>query len=104
VLNGTVTVGSGSGAGIAPYVISPLEGILDRARYTSVSVDWNLATEPIHYPYITNVASIADKCIVFASAFQAEGALPILSSTPPSVCRFSLTFRSDTWQAPTVPT
>lgn len=74
MLNGTVTVGSGSGAGIAPYVISPLEGIVDRSRHSNIVVDWNLATQEIHFPYITNVASLADKCIVFASAFQAEGA------------------------------
>lgn len=71
-LNGTNYMGGGSGSVYPTYVVSPLEAISERARDTSLTVDFNLNSDPANYPYIDAVAANSDKAIVFVSAFQTE--------------------------------
>ncbi|CAE6479889.1 unnamed protein product [Rhizoctonia solani] len=69
--NGTNSVGGGSGATYAPYIITPLEGIQSRTSANETQVNWLLRDWDLETAK-TN-AMIADTSIVFTYAYQAEG-------------------------------
>lgn len=71
--NGTVTIGGGSGAAFASYIVAPIEAIARHARGRSLRVDQVLADDAAHYPAIAHVAREVQVCIVFVSVFQVEG-------------------------------
>lgn len=94
--NGTVTIGGGSGAAYADYVVSalilwspqclaahlvaplsiqssPFEAISLRARKDKIRVDHVLQDDPAHYPAIKAIAHQSELCFVFASLFLVEG-------------------------------
>ncbi|KAF8754571.1 Fibronectin type III-like domain [Rhizoctonia solani] len=68
--NGTVSVGGGSGAAYAPYIITPLEGIQSRARANSTQVNWML--DDLNLEAAKANAVIADTSIVFTYSYQTE--------------------------------
>lgn len=72
--NGTVTVGGGSGAVYATYVVPPIEAISRRGRQKGMRVDHVLRDDKEHYPAIANVARTVEVCLVFVSVFLVEGA------------------------------
>ncbi|CAE6420787.1 unnamed protein product, partial [Rhizoctonia solani] len=68
--NGTNSIGGGSGAAYAPYIVTPLEGIQSRTSVNETQVnwllnDWDLGTAKTS-------AKIADTSIVFTYAYQTE--------------------------------
>ncbi|QRW20796.1 glycoside hydrolase family 3 protein [Rhizoctonia solani] len=68
--NGTSSIGGGSGAAYAPYIVTPLEGIQSRTSANETQVnwllnDWDLGTAKTS-------AKIADTSIVFTYAYQTE--------------------------------
>ncbi|CAE6407296.1 unnamed protein product [Rhizoctonia solani] len=68
--NGTNSVGGGSGAAYAPYIITPLEGIQSRTAANETQVNWMLNDWDLETAR-TN-ALIADTSIVFTYAYQTE--------------------------------
>ncbi|CAE6429421.1 unnamed protein product [Rhizoctonia solani] len=68
--NGTVSVGGGSGAAYAPYIVTPLEGIQSRARANSTQVNWML--DDLDLAAAKTNAIIADTSIVFTYSYQTE--------------------------------
>lgn len=70
--NGTVTIGGGSGAGYATYIVPPIEGISLRGRRAGVRVDHVLKDDEAHYPAIAAVARSVQVCIVSVSLFLVE--------------------------------
>ncbi|BEI80906.1 hypothetical protein CcaverHIS002_0200660 [Cutaneotrichosporon cavernicola] len=72
--NGTVTIGGGSGAVYATYIVPPIEAISRRGRERGMRVDHVLRDDPAYYPAIGNVANTVQMCIVFVSVFLVEGA------------------------------
>lgn len=71
--NGTVTIGGGSGAGYATYIVPPIEGISRRGRKAGARVDHVLRDDEAHYPAIASVARSVEVCIVSVSLFLVEG-------------------------------
>lgn len=72
--NGTVTVGGGSGAVYATYIVPPIEAISRRGRKLGMRVDHVLRDDKDHYPAIANIAHTVQTCLVFVSVFLVEGA------------------------------
>ncbi|KAH7338247.1 glycoside hydrolase superfamily [Rhizoctonia solani] len=68
--NGTVSIGGGSGAAYAPYIITPLEGIQSRARANATQVNWML--DDLDLKTAKTNAMIADTSIVFTYSYQTE--------------------------------
>ncbi|CAE6460079.1 unnamed protein product, partial [Rhizoctonia solani] len=68
--NGTVSIGGGSGAAYAPYIITPLEGIQSRARANATQVNWML--DDLDLATAKTNAMIADTSIVFTYSYQTE--------------------------------
>ncbi|CAE6445428.1 unnamed protein product [Rhizoctonia solani] len=68
--NGTNSIGGGSGAAYAPYIITPLEGIQSRTLANKTQVNWLLNDWDLETAK-TN-ARIADTSIVFTYAYQTE--------------------------------
>jgi beta-glucosidase len=71
--NGTVTVGGGSGAAYATYVVPPIEAISMRGRAQRMRVDHVLQNSKEHYPAIARVAGSVEMCLVAVSVFLTEG-------------------------------
>lgn len=68
--NGTNTIGGGSGAGIAPYIITPLQGIQSKANSSETQVNWGF--NDLDLDTARQSAVIADTSIVFTYAYQTE--------------------------------
>lgn len=71
--NGTVTVGGGSGAVFATYVVPPIEAISRRGRKMGMRVDHVLRDNKDYFPAISTVAHTVQVCLVFVSVFLVEG-------------------------------
>ncbi|TXT06341.1 uncharacterized protein COLE_05672 [Cutaneotrichosporon oleaginosum] len=72
--NGTVTVGGGSGAAYAAYIVPPIEAISRRGREAGMRVDHVLRDDAAFFPGIAAVAGTVQMCVVFVSVFLMEGA------------------------------
>ena len=84
--NGTVTIGGGSGAAYADYIVSfpplcgatahyqaaPLEAISLRARSEGIRVDTVLHDDAAHFGSMSWIASQSEVCLVFVSVFLVE--------------------------------
>ncbi|KAH0528842.1 hypothetical protein TsFJ059_003654 [Trichoderma semiorbis] len=68
-INGTYSVGSGSGANSGPYISAPLDALQRRAMKDDTVVYWDLAMEP----GLSGFYEAADVCLVFINAFASEG-------------------------------
>ncbi|KAB5590285.1 Beta-glucosidase [Ceratobasidium theobromae] len=68
--NGTNSVGGGSGAAYAPYIVTPLEGIQAKADKNSTQVNWLLNDLDLETAKLN--ARIADTSVVFTYAYQTE--------------------------------
>ncbi|KAJ1305209.1 hypothetical protein OPQ81_000238 [Rhizoctonia solani] len=68
--NGTVSIGGGSGAAFAPYIVTPLQGIQSRARANSTQVNWML--NDLDLEAARTNAMIADTSIIFTYSYQTE--------------------------------
>ncbi|QRV89390.1 glycoside hydrolase family 3 protein [Ceratobasidium sp. AG-Ba] len=68
--NGTYSVGGGSGAAYAPYIVTPLDGILSKNQASTTQVNW--ASNDLDLDTATKNAIIADTSIVFTYAYQTE--------------------------------
>ncbi|QRV90159.1 glycoside hydrolase family 3 protein [Ceratobasidium sp. AG-Ba] len=69
--NGTSSVGGGSGATFAPYIVTPLEAIQARARRDGTQVNWLL--DDLNLETAAANALVADTSVVFTYAYQTEG-------------------------------
>ncbi|QRV89392.1 glycoside hydrolase family 3 protein [Ceratobasidium sp. AG-Ba] len=69
--NGTNSIGGGSGAAYAPYIATPLDGILAKNQPGTTQVNW--ALNDLDLDTATKNAVIADTSIVFTYAYQTEG-------------------------------
>ncbi|KAF1819718.1 glycoside hydrolase family 3 protein [Dissoconium aciculare CBS 342.82] len=67
-LNGTLTVGGGSGGNTAPYISTPWDAIQQRTIEDGTQLFWDASgsTEP-------EVVGYNDACLVFLNAFASEG-------------------------------
>lgn len=71
--NGTVTVGGGSGAAFATYIVPPIEALSIRGRQMGLRVDQVLRDDPAQYPVIDKLARSVQMCVVSVSVFLVEG-------------------------------
>ncbi|KAI9272630.1 glycoside hydrolase superfamily [Phascolomyces articulosus] len=74
--DGSIAMGGGSGSAHYPYLITPLEGITERAKNEFIEVkailqDTSLVSDVL--TIVSTTVSAPDTCIVFGSAFAAEG-------------------------------
>ncbi|KAI9258827.1 glycoside hydrolase superfamily [Phascolomyces articulosus] len=67
---GTLIQGGGSGASNVPYIVSPLEGITNRAKELSIEVVSSISDGKI--AKATSIAKTADVTFVFAKKYSAE--------------------------------
>ncbi|CAE6446849.1 unnamed protein product [Rhizoctonia solani] len=70
LLNMQITIGGGSGAAFAPYIVTPLEGIQSRTKANSTQVSWML--NDLDLATVETNAIIADTSIVFTYSYQTE--------------------------------
>lgn len=85
--NGTVTIGGGSGAAYADYIVSdtspialvyideqaaPIEAISLRARAEGIRIDTVLHDDAAHFASMDWIASQSEVCLVFVSVFLVE--------------------------------
>ena len=87
--NGTVTIGGGSGAAYADYIVSclplpkvvpwqadrqipPLEGIARKAREKRIRLDWVLHDDEAHHDQMYYIARQSEVCMVFVSVYLVE--------------------------------
>ncbi|OGM43505.1 hypothetical protein ABOM_008056 [Aspergillus bombycis] len=68
-LNGTLSVGGGSGASSGPYLSSPLDALQQRAYEDNTMLMWDIDCSPSS----TGLMSGSDACLVFINAFASEG-------------------------------
>ncbi|QRV89391.1 glycoside hydrolase family 3 protein [Ceratobasidium sp. AG-Ba] len=68
--NGTNSIGGGSGAAYAPYIVTPLDGILAKHQPSMTQVNW--ASNDLDLDTAKKNAIIADTSIVFAYSYQTE--------------------------------
>lgn len=71
--NGTVTVGGGSGAAFATYIVPPIEALSLRGRQRGLRIDQVLRDDPQQYPVIDKLAHSVQVCLVSVSVFLVEG-------------------------------
>lgn len=71
--NGTVTVGGGSGATYATYIVPPIEALSIRGRAHGLRIDHVLRDDKEHYEQMTRVAQSVQICLVAVSVFLVEG-------------------------------
>lgn len=67
-LNGTLTVGGGSGANTGPYLSAPLDALQQRAYEDGTVVMWDTT----NVPSLMGVMEGSDACLVFINAFATE--------------------------------
>ncbi|ODN90828.1 hypothetical protein L198_06145 [Cryptococcus wingfieldii CBS 7118] len=70
--NGTVTIGGGSGAAYADYIVTPIEAISLRARRSHFRTDHILQDDPSHFLTVDTIAAQSDVCLVFVSVYLVE--------------------------------
>ncbi|KAJ5183378.1 hypothetical protein N7492_000994 [Penicillium capsulatum] len=68
-LNGTLTVGGGSGANTGPYLSAPLDALQQRAYEDNTIVMWDTTNVPSSMGLMEG----SDACLVFINAFATEG-------------------------------
>jgi beta-glucosidase len=68
-LNGTLSVGGGSGANNGPYISSPLDALQQRAYVDNTVVMWDTTDSPSNM----GLMEASDACLVFINAFASEG-------------------------------
>lgn len=68
-LNGTLTVGGGSGGNNGPYISSPLDALQQRAYADNTVVMWDTTDSPNNL----GLMEASDACLVFINAFATEG-------------------------------
>ncbi|KAJ5679118.1 hypothetical protein N7462_007362 [Penicillium macrosclerotiorum] len=68
-LNGTLSVGGGSGANAGPYLSAPLDALQQRAYEDNTVVMWDTANNP----GTMGLMEASDACLVFINAFASEG-------------------------------
>jgi len=71
--NGSVTVGGGSCAAYATYIVPPIEAIARRGREARMRLDQVLRNDAEHYPAIRRVAASVEVCLVSVAVFLVEG-------------------------------